>query len=259
MIATPPRTSYMICCLPRSGSWLLADALKMTGVAGIPEEYYWHEFYDDYCCHWGLPTSTDFASFFRYSMLAGTTPNGMFGAKLHWDELCDLDESLRILAGAPDLDTVELLYRFFPQPKFIYLHRADKVRQAISWFRAGSTARWYDVAGESRRSVDPEPDWPRILLLERILRSEEQRWRDFFKLSRIEPVHVAYEELLSNFEVVIDRVLSAIGARPPDGFKHPAPRLKKQRDETTEEWVQQYLVVRRTLWPTDDELYGPLR
>jgi LPS sulfotransferase NodH len=258
MTATLPRTSYMICCLPRSGSWLLADALKVTGVAGVPEEYYWHVFHDDYCGHWGLPASVDFARFFRYSMLAGTTPNGVFGAKLHWEELCDLDESLRTLAGAPDVGTVDLLYRFFPQPTFVYLHRADKVRQAISWFRAGATARWYDVEGEPRQPIEPEPDWARILLLERILRSEEQNWRDFFRLGRIEPVHVAYEELLTNFGAAIDRVISAIGIRPPAGFRHPVPRLKKQRDATTEEWVQQYLVARRTLWPTHEELYGPL-
>ncbi|MBA2364790.1 MAG: hypothetical protein H0V86_14810, partial [Chloroflexia bacterium] len=36
-----PHTSYLICGTPRSGSFLLCEALKNTGLAGMPEEYFW--------------------------------------------------------------------------------------------------------------------------------------------------------------------------------------------------------------------------
>ena len=36
------QSTYLICGIPRSGSFLLCEALKNTGIAGVPEEYYWH-------------------------------------------------------------------------------------------------------------------------------------------------------------------------------------------------------------------------
>ena len=36
---TLPRKSCVICTTPRTGSWLLAEALLATGLAGRPEEY----------------------------------------------------------------------------------------------------------------------------------------------------------------------------------------------------------------------------
>ena len=35
-----PHTSYVICAVQRSGSFLLCEALKTTGLAGNPEEYF---------------------------------------------------------------------------------------------------------------------------------------------------------------------------------------------------------------------------
>jgi LPS sulfotransferase NodH len=35
-----PHTSYLICAATRSGSFLLCEALKTTGLAGQPEEYF---------------------------------------------------------------------------------------------------------------------------------------------------------------------------------------------------------------------------
>ena len=35
-----PHTSYIICAVKRSGSFLLCEALKNTGLAGNPEEYF---------------------------------------------------------------------------------------------------------------------------------------------------------------------------------------------------------------------------
>ena len=35
-----PAVSYLLCSTPRTGSSLLCDALRATGVAGRPEEYF---------------------------------------------------------------------------------------------------------------------------------------------------------------------------------------------------------------------------
>src|SRR5919204_6001172 len=38
--SSTPSRSYLICATPRSGSTLLCEALKSTGVAGVPDEYF---------------------------------------------------------------------------------------------------------------------------------------------------------------------------------------------------------------------------
>ena len=45
-----PRSSYLVCATPRSGSTLLCEALINTGLAGHPQEYF------EALRHSGLPT-----------------------------------------------------------------------------------------------------------------------------------------------------------------------------------------------------------
>jgi LPS sulfotransferase NodH len=241
-----PTASYFLCCLPRSGSWLLADGLKATGVAGLPEEYYWDDFYHDYLEQWGGPDITSYADFLSLSQRFGSTGNGVFGAKLHWGELVHLGKQLRTLPGTAGRSTYELLTRYFPNPRFVYLSRQDKVRQAISWFRAATTAGWYSVDGEStggRREV--APDWSRIGMLERALRADEDSWHKFFALARIEPLRITYEDLSADYERGIRDTLRYLQLTPSTPAGHRPTRLSVQRDASTEEWVQTYLSERR--------------
>src|SRR3954453_9642741 len=39
-VTVQPRSSYLICATPRSGSTLLCEALLNTGLAGNPKEYF---------------------------------------------------------------------------------------------------------------------------------------------------------------------------------------------------------------------------
>src|SRR5215207_8545306 len=40
MLSADAKRSYLVCATPRSGSTLLCEALKSTGVAGVPAEYF---------------------------------------------------------------------------------------------------------------------------------------------------------------------------------------------------------------------------
>ena len=87
-----PTRSYLICTTPRSGSWLLADGLRATGVAGRPEEYLRTDWlmryratgtltYEHRILGLGPITSTgDLAGFLAAVLDIGTTPHGVFGA-----------------------------------------------------------------------------------------------------------------------------------------------------------------------------------
>jgi len=123
------RKTYFICTAPRSGSFLLADGLTATGIAGRPQEYfdksfegYWRERLrirsnDEY-----LPKLLDDA----------TTGNGVCGAKVLWYQL----QNLVALLGSTDLSIAGMqatVAEAFPNLQYIWLVRRDKVAQAVSY------------------------------------------------------------------------------------------------------------------------------
>jgi LPS sulfotransferase NodH len=51
----------------------------------------------------------------------------------------------------------------FPDPQFVWLRRADKVRQGISWWRAAETGQWALRPGQE--PAQPAPDVEQIMRL----------------------------------------------------------------------------------------------
>lgn len=251
-----PTSTYFICCMPRSGSWLLADALRATDVAGRPEEYYWDQFHTSYLERWGNPPIASYADFLAQTFRAGTTDNGTFAAKLHWAELEHLCASLAGLNGNAGHSHGALIEEYFPAPKVIYLRRCDHVRQAISWYRAARTATWYHVGDEPRRDREIEPDWPAIHEMELLLRAADRQWPAFFSELGVRPHEVVYEDLVSDYEQVVRDTFAFLELPGASMLAVAAPRLRRQRDEVTEVWLRAYLEERRRLWPPADALHG---
>src|SRR3982074_2144293 len=93
--ATRPITTCLVSCLPRSGSWLLAQGLRSTGLAGRPEEYFWEQLRPFYARQWGLSTNVAQPVFLNAVIRAGMTPNRVFSAKVHWFQLQQLTRRLQ--------------------------------------------------------------------------------------------------------------------------------------------------------------------
>ena len=51
-----PARSYVICCVQRTGSWLLAHTLTDTGYAGRPSDYFDEKERKTRTREWGLPS-----------------------------------------------------------------------------------------------------------------------------------------------------------------------------------------------------------
>src|SRR5438034_10894991 len=88
--------SYFICSTPRSGSWLLASMLEQSRVAGRPREYFWRETEADLRHRWG---ASSFREYLRRVLEEGSTPNGVFGAKMMWGYLGEAVRTLRALGA----------------------------------------------------------------------------------------------------------------------------------------------------------------
>src|SRR5690349_4449256 len=175
-----PSNAYIVCSTQRSGSTYLCRLLASTGVAGNPQEFFEARAETGSPPHpgyflAGLPRTgagirddlrpTDAPAYSDLRLVdgweahlqrtfeLGTTDNGVFGAKLMWNQLPDLEQHAAALPGLAGLAGPELIDTLFGHPSYIWMRRLDKVRQAISMWRALQTRTWRlehpDADGES--------------------------------------------------------------------------------------------------------------
>ena len=252
--------SYVLCTVPRSGSWLLADLLEQTDLAGRPEEYFRPDYRKQWSAEWDIPEEGPYGRYVRAALANTVTDNGVFGVKMHWYQFAWFIDELRAIPGAvADTADKDLVERWLPRPHYVHLHRDDTVRQAVSYYRAGYSDRWFHLADEDSglseaRFIRPlpmpeEPDWGHIRALENLVIAHEQCWSDFFTRSGIVPLEIRYEDMALSCDQTLRRVLDFIDVPLAPHTPLPSPRLKKQAYESTERMVKEYLVHRDTVTP----------
>jgi LPS sulfotransferase NodH len=253
-----PRLSYIICKNPRSGSWLLAECLRKTGIVGNPLEAFNLEPEGDNeanrCRRWGipLPSESTYKKYLSKVIEEGTTDNGIFGMESMWDHFQVLPAKLSTIAAYNGLATPEIMRRAFPNLHYIRLIRRDKVRQAISYYRAVKSDIWRIENKNNLQShkMPPVPFDPvAIMQWEQGFIEREARWENYFKESGQKPFVVFYEDLAANYEETIIRVLEYLHIPDARSIKIPPPQYKKLSDELTEDMVQRYLEYKRTQAP----------
>jgi trehalose 2-sulfotransferase len=238
----PP--SYLVCATERSGSTLLCELLAGTGVAGTPEEYFEclsatgrarqpREYFpadaDPEILALLAPLQAPLPAVRWEARLAdarrrGTTPNGVFGAKMMWAYLPDF-----LAHGNPEQQLGPL--------RWLHVERRDTLAQAISLWRAVQTAQW---RAEDRDSeVEPVFHAGAIAHLKRRQEAHAAAWRTWFAERGIEPMEIVYEEFAQESETTICRVLEHIGV-PSEGVRVPSPPLRRQADARSQEWVDRF-------------------
>jgi len=259
---------YLVCATPRSGSTLLCELLKDTGVAGRPEEYFEArsdtglpshpgDYLDDLPRtgagirddatpprapeHSSLAGLSNYRDHLERTFRLGTTDNGVFGAKIMWRHLGEFEQLAWTLPEYAGLERHELLERIFDGPRYVWVARADKVRQAVSLWRALQTRSWrLEHGAEDTRTVELHYRFEGIEHLVRALQAEDRTWGEFFDRHAIPVLRVGYEaELVPDRERTVRSVLHHVGVDPPANW-HPAEVMQQQADELSDEWVDAY-------------------
>ncbi len=247
----PVTTSYLICAMPRTGGSLLCEALESTGIAGLPWEYFEPIYEKDW--RERLRTSGD-SDYFEKVVTFRSTPNGVFGAKVIWPQFELMRTRLRTIHGSGSSD-LELLNRAFPGLRFIWLRRRDKLRQAISYYKAVLSDVWHSVRPDSDgEKQDPAPatsrtapfDYERIDSYCKYVTQADSNWTRYFDEVGVQPFELFYEEFSDSYAETVLKILDYLRLPVPPGYSLPPPRLQKLSDPVTEEWIRRYQDLKRT-------------
>lgn len=267
---TLPKLSYLVCATQRSGSTFLCEALARTGVAGRPEEFFegltetrlpqapkrWfrelehREFARGLSDEWGPPhteamralaAAPSYADYLAWVIEHGTTPNGVFGAKMMWSYLHDFATQARQVPAYRDLSLDRLMQSVFPSLHYVWVTRRDKVRQAVSMWKAVQTQAWKESMPAGNGSFPREPifSFEAIGHLARQMADHDAAWHAYFDRVGARPLRVVYEDFETSYEETLARILAQLGVSITDGTI-PAPPTARQADETSEQWTREY-------------------
>jgi trehalose 2-sulfotransferase len=259
--------AYIVCSTQRSGSTYLCHLLASTGVAGNPLEYFEARAETGSPPHPGYflaglprtgagirddqrptdaPDYSDLRSVdgweahLERTFELGTTDNGVFATKLMWNQLPDLEQHAAAVPDFAGLTRSELLDGLFGHPSYVWMRRLDKVRQAISMWRALQTRSWR----REHPTDDGEPQlsysFRGIEHLRRRLSADDEAWGRYFLRSAIEPVELYYEtDVKPDPAAAVTRVLSHVGIDAPPEWK-PEARMVRQSDQVNDAWHSAY-------------------
>jgi LPS sulfotransferase NodH len=227
-----PVRSYVICCVQRTGSWLLAHTLADTAYAGRPSDYFDDAERENHTQEWGLSPG-HLAPYVRAMWDHATTPNGVLGSKLMWNDFDSLRSSLHPPAGTDA--GLAFMRATFPNAQFVWLRRQDKVRQGISWWRAAVTDQWGLRPGQ--KAQQPPPDVEQMVQLVQFAQRCEDGWRRWFASTGIQPCEVLYEDLARDRLAAANAVLAFLRLPQLDAGDLPPVRYRQQADSLTETYV----------------------
>jgi LPS sulfotransferase NodH len=239
----PAPTAYLVLASQRSGSTLLVESLRATGVAGEPQEFFqylpttsqspqprqWFEDVGDESIlrlldplDEGKPDIAPSEIWRDYIRTVGRTPNGVWGAGLPNRSGPSLLAAIRDVVGS--------------DPVLVHVYRPDVVSQAVSFWRAVQTRVWRGRP-DPVRDARAEYHAGAIAHVVTMLRAQEEGWRAWFAEESIEPIDVSYPVLWRNLTQVVGTVLEALGLDPRLA---PDPVLERQADQRSDDWVERY-------------------
>jgi LPS sulfotransferase NodH len=261
-----PERSYLVCATPRSGSTLLCKGLEGTGVAGHPEEYFeakretgapargsdylWdapevdlHELLGEdpqppAPAYSSLQDVDDYREHLHRTLDAGTTPNGVFGAKMMWGHREDFLRLARTLPELTQASERELLAALFPNLSYVWVRRYDRPRQAVSLWKAIQTQSWR--SGEEGAPRQPVYDFAAIDHLRQMLDRNDGAWGHWFEQRGAQPFELRYRHIAGDPAGAVEAVLDYLCIDAP-GRPEPKPHMERQGDATSEAWIERYV------------------
>ena len=243
-----PTLCYTIWFTQRTGSTWLCQALESTNVAGRPRELFYAADPERLVQHYGASTVSELIAKIHQ---IGSTPNRVFGLKQGFSEP-RFSQLISLLEdGAPNRPSARLKTweRAFPNHKHVFMTRRNKVRLAVSWWRAIQSGEWHRRHDESASDTDMTDsyDFDAIdqLLNESVLR--EAGIQELFGEASIVPLTIVYEDLLHDPLPTFRRILSFLGIEGCATIPFNAS-FDRLADPISEAWAQRFRTEKQAGW-----------
>jgi LPS sulfotransferase NodH len=197
-----PAVSYMVASTPRCGSTLFAFLCQQTHSLGFPAEYY-ASINAEIMGQRLQAKNTGLDAYSKAIMHVRTSSNGVFGFKLHYDQLA--------MCGFNKQGTLKEL---FPNLKVIFLHRQDILGQAISYHIAASTNKWVDIEGyQMAAAAQCQYSGPAIAAARQLLLDQYAGWRNFLEKEKLPVLELNYEDLLQDIPSAFSSIAKFLGVQ----------------------------------------------
>jgi LPS sulfotransferase NodH len=229
-----PWRSYLICGVPRSGSSFVAGLLRSTGVAGFPEEYFWRNDVPVWRERWNAATDRQYLD---AALDAGTSPNGVFGARVMWGYFSDMTALVGGAIGIPGTPPFDVLTTALPGLRLVHIVRLDHLAQAVSWAKAIQTGRWNAADRVERTTPTFDPQLIQQLLNE--IAEGEAGWDAFLRGSDVPWTRIVYEDVVARPEETVGDILRFLNVDAPDVAIDAT--TEKQADDVNEQWIRRFL------------------
>lgn len=223
-VVTPVSARYAILSSPRSGSTLLGRFLHETGMAGDPQEF----FNPPLIMLERSRSGNDklaMNEFLRLMEQRRTSPNGVFGMKMHYSQLLGVFK-----ARQPTPQVVNFLKK---KNKLIWIRRRDRIGQAISQAVAIKTNVWSSEDSRFQRDPDVTIHPYECVATLNVVARDDAGWEFLIKSAGLQVLEVWYEDFVANYESEARRVLAWLGI-DKDVPTIPKPPLERQSGELNE-------------------------
>jgi len=215
-----PQRVLIIAFTPRVGSTLLVRGLMSIDAIAASTEYFHPVHRADFEARWG--TLSDQA-YLEKLMQYRTKTNGLFAVKAHYTHFT---------LYAPYLESYNL--------HFISVQRKDRVRQAVSLFKAVNTKAWSSEMAPYKELTESEYDFCTIRDNIEYINSLYEQWEEYYSKNSYMQKRIYYEDMDNDYRgVLFDTANNFLGMSVcRDSI--PAPSLKQQRDALTEYYVARF-------------------
>jgi LPS sulfotransferase NodH len=174
-----------------------------------------------------------------------STDNGVLGIKHSFYEP-GFGNVLEVFKGFPgcqptETNRVAIWENAFPNHRHIFMTRRNKLRLAVSWWKAIQSHEWHKRSGESSKSVDLSDAYSfeaiKHLYMEASMR--EAGIQEFFTEGNIAPLTIAYEDFIQSYEGTIRTLLDFLGLDHAS-VKICPPHFVPTADTISEQWTQRF-------------------
>lgn len=218
-----PSKFLIIASTPRCGSHMLGHALQKTNSFGFPLEYTNPINFPEWQKRFG---KEDFQDVLAEIQKVRTSPNGVFGIKIHYSHIKQYGGFAR-------------LQETFPNAFYVLLTRNDILKQAISLAIARKTGVW--ISGQKPVNENPEYEFKHIHKCLRELIVYNSSWRQVLRENRCNYIEMNFDFVVKNIASSIEQVAQFMDVEVKTELIPTQQVTKKQSNSINSEWEKRFL------------------